>query len=712
MKTYNTLPKIAVATLFALLTACSQQGSQPQPAGKPAAPVKSPLVIPVPREFSAGSGVFRMSAATSIIYSGGPGAAEAAQYFHDLAKQDPEITAQAPREDDSESDSVSFKLVNETRDEWQGPESYTLVVKPNGVTVTAPTSAGLFYGGVTLWQLLTLVPPQGGVGQISALEIRDSPRFAWRGLMLDSARHYQPPEYIKKFIDNMAQHKLNVLHWHLTDDQAWRIEIKKYPKLTSVGAWRVPEGQAPQTDIDPKTGKPRLYGGFYTQDQARDIVAYAAARHIKVIPEIEMPGHASAAIVAYPELGVPGNRLTAVPSDWGVYENLFNVEDSTFTFLENVLTEVMDVFPSEFIHVGGDEAVKPQWEKSPRIQARMKEFGVKDAHALQGYFIQRMGKFIESKGRRVIGWDEILEGGVPPNAAIMSWRGVNGAIAAAKAGHDTVLSPAPDLYFDHWQSAGDLSPGRSNTLSLEMVYRFQPTPPSIPEDQRKHILGLQANLWTEMMRTNARVDYMTFPRISALAEVAWSPAERINWDDFQRRLDPQLHRYDRAGIVWARELQLQPLPKRRLSHDLEQCSDGYLLSLEDDAPLQGERAVFLVNISNPCWIWKAADLTGSKHLRAVVGQIPFNFQIGADAAKIPLYKPETPEGELELRLDNCDGPVLDKSFLARAATNYGLSELVPLDLKGKTGKHDLCLRFTRSKIDPIWVIGSLELVGN
>ncbi len=705
----NLLSKLSLMGLFALLTACAPGGDKRAAAPKPVA--KSPLVVPVPAEFSAGTGAFRVDAATVLVYSGGAGAAEAAKYFDELAQQDPQLTVRRPREDDSESNAISFVRVE--NDTSFGPEAYAIVAKPDGVTVKARTPAGLLYGAVTLWQLLTLATPQNGIGQIPALEIRDTPRFAWRGLMLDSARHYQSPEYIKKFIDNMAQHKLNVLHWHLTDDQAWRLEIKKYPKLTSVGAWRVPEGQAPRADIDPKTGKPRLHGGFYTQAQARDIVAFAAARNVKVIPEIEMPGHASAAIVAYPELGVAGAPpLKEVPSDWGVYENLFNVEESTFKFLENVLTEVIEVFPSEYIHVGGDEAVKPQWEKSPRIQARMKEFGIPDAHHLQGYFIQRMARFIESKGRRVIGWDEILEGGIPPNAAIMSWRGIDGAIAAAKAGHDTVLSPAPDLYLDHWQSAGDLSPGRSNTLSLEMVYGFQPVPASIPEEQRKHILGVQANLWTEMMRTEARVDYMTFPRISALAEVAWSPAERINWDDFQRRLDPQLRRYDKAGIVWAREVELRPLPLRRLSHDLDQCSDGYLLSLEDDAPIEGERAVFLVNISNPCWIWRGADLSGSRQLRAVVGQIPFNFQIGADAASIPLHKPETPEGELELRLDGCDGPPLDKSFLKRAASNFGLTELVPLDLKGTTGTHDLCLRFTRSKRDPIWVIGSLELAGS
>jgi len=292
MKSHTTLlSKLAVATLFAALTACSQQ--QPKSSARQAQ-VKSPLVIPVPREFTAGTGVFRVDAATPLIHSGGAGAAEAARYFDELAQQDPKLTVRRPREDDSESKAISFQLVN---DESYGPEAYSLLVNPDGATVKARTPAGLLYGGITLWQLLTLVQPQGGIGQVPALEIRDAPRFAWRGLMLDSVRHFQSVDYIKKFIDNMAQHKLNVLHWHLTDDQGWRLEIRKYPKLTSVGAWRVPEGQAPRTDIDPKTGKPRLHGGFYTQAQARDIVAYAASRNIKVVPEIEMPGHASAAII-------------------------------------------------------------------------------------------------------------------------------------------------------------------------------------------------------------------------------------------------------------------------------------------------------------------------------------------------------------------------------------------------------------------------------
>ena len=694
--------------LVMALAACGPAGGDhpPASAARPSGP--PPNIIPAPRDFTRGSGAFRIAADTPVIFSG-EGGEQAANFFIEHLKVTPEVVLQKPREGQPESKAVSFVQVTDAGFE---PEGYELVVGDSGATVKARTPAGLLYGAVTLWELLTVTPPQGGVAMIPAVTIRDAPRFAWRGLMLDSARHYQSPEYIRQFLDWMALHKLNVLHWHLTDDQGWRLEIKKYPKLTSVGAWRVPAGQAPLADIDEKTGKPRLYGGFYTQQQARDIVAYAAARGIRVVPEIEMPGHASAAIVAYPELGVPGNSLKAVPSDWGVYENLYNVEESTFTFLENVMTEVMTIFPDEYIHVGGDEAVKPQWEKSPRVQARMKELGVKDAHALQGYFVQRIGKFLNAHGRRIIGWDEILDGELPPGDTVMSWQGVKGAIAAAAAGHDTVLAPSPDLYLDHWQSPGDLSPGRSNTLSLQMVYGFKPVPEVIPDDQRKHILGIQANLWSELMRTDNRVTYMAFPRAAALAEVAWSPPERINWADFQRRLDPQLKRYDKLGIGWAREYNVEPRARRRVSHDLEQCGDGYVLSLEDDAPLEGERAVFLVNITNPCWIWRDADLTSIRSLRATVGQIPFNFQIGADAKKIPLQKPEDAAGDFEVRLDGCDKPPIATASLEPAQSNYGLTALPPISLGDVSGKHDLCLKFARASVDPIWVIGGLELIGN
>ena len=273
-----------------------------------------------------------------------------------------------------------------------------------------------------------------------------------------------------------------------------------------------------------------------------------------------------------------------------------------------------------------------------------------------------------------------------------------------------MLSPAPDLYFDHWQSPGDTSPGRSDTLSLEMVYRFNPIPEKIPEAQRKHVLGLQATLWSEMMRTEDRVTYMAYPRVAALAEVAWSPPERIDWRNFQARLEWQLRRYDNLGIRYGREVATNPGERRRVSHDLAQCGGGYVLSLEDDAPVEGERATYLVNITDPCWIWKGADLTKFGTMRVTVGQIPFNFQIGKDAEKIPLHKPRTASGELEVRLDNCEGAPVDSVSLESAVGRPSLTRLPDLSVADTQGQHDLCFRFTRSKIDPIWVIGSIELI--
>jgi hexosaminidase len=704
----NKILRIAVCSVFALTGACGKQ------APPKAVHVKVPFtgLIPAPAEITAAAGNFRVDATTDVVYSGGEGAAATAEYFAESTRRlRADFAFEKAGESAPGSGRIAFVLSDKARSNGElGAEGYELKVAPGGVTVTARTAAGLFYGAVTLQQLLTVKPVQTLAVDLPSLTIYDVPRFAWRGLMLDSARHYQSPEYIKQFIDWMAFHKLNVLHWHLTDDQAWRLEIKKYPRLTAVGAWRVPAGDGPQKDIDPKTSRPRLYGGFYSQDQVRDIVAHAATRHVTVVPEIEMPGHASAAVVAYPRLGVTDAPPKAVPADWGIYPTLYNVDESTFAFLQDVLTETMQLFPSEYIHVGGDEAKKDEWHASAKVQARMRELGVKDEQALQSYFIQRIEKFVNSKGRKIIGWDEILDSGLAPSAGVMSWRGIAGAVAAANAGHDTVLSPAPDLYFDHWQSAGDMSPGRSNTLSLKDVYLFNPEPASIGPGRRRHVLGLQANLWTEFMRTEARVTYMAYPRAAALAEVAWSPPERINWDDFQNRLGPQLRRYGALGISYARETPVSPGPRRRVSHDLEQCSDGYLLSLEDDAPVDSERAVFLVNISNPCWIWRAADLTNVKSIRATVGQIPFNFQIGEDAAKIPLTKPTTQEGEFVIRKDGCEGPVFASAPLAPAESNDGLTMLPPIVIDKTQGKHDLCFTFTRSKVDPIWAIGGLELV--
>jgi hexosaminidase len=342
---------------------------------------------------------------------------------------------------------------------------------------------------------------------------------------------------------------MNVLHWHLTDDQGWRLEIRKYPRLTSVGAWRAPATASP---LEP--ARAGAYGGFYTQADVRDLVAYAARRHVQIVPEIEMPGHAQAAIAAYPELGVaqPAATPLAVSARWGVHTHLFNVEPATFAFLENVLDEVMELFPSDYIHVGGDEAVKNEWQESAAVQARARALGIKDADDLQAHFTQEIGRYLTAHGRRLAGWDEILRPGLDRNAVVMSWHGTAGAHAAAAAGHDTVLSPWPTLYFDNRQSSLPTEvPGRLSVVSLEDVYRFEPRDLTLDESARHHVLGVQADLWTEHMQTEDRVLWMAWPRAAAVAELGWSLPERRNWRDFLRRLTPMFGRYTALGITYA-----------------------------------------------------------------------------------------------------------------------------------------------------------------
>jgi hexosaminidase len=680
-----------------LLAACSPKEA---PQGEAPAAIS---VIPAPATVAMSRGAFELTPTTPVRYSAGSPGEQVASYFADLMKRTRGVALVASAGETGGEQAVSFVL--QAREGSQVEEAYSLLVSPERIVVSSPSPRGLFYGAVTLWQL-------AADARIPALQIEDAPRFRWRGLLLDSARHYQSQHFIERLIDTMALHKLNVLHWHLTDDQAWRIEIKKHPKLTDVGAWRVPAGPAARADIDAATGKPRLYGGFYTQDQVRQIVAYAAARHITVLPEIEMPGHASAAIAAYPQLGVTG-KPSAVPADWGIYQNLFNVEESTFAFLEDVLDEVMELFPSEYIHVGGDEAVKNQWQSSARVQSRMRELGVKDEHALQSYFVQRMEKYLNAHGRRLIGWDEILEGGLAPNATVMSWRGIQGAVAAAAAAHDAVLAPAPTLYLDNRPLNTAFPPGRGPVVSVEDVYRFDPAPAALTEEQRRHILGVQANLWTEHVRTDDRAEYMFFPRAAAIAEVGWSRAERIDWKSFSARLPDQLARYRALGVGFAQAPEaVAERPGRRTSHELESCgSQRILLSLEDDAPVQGERAVFLVDLMNPCWIYRGADLSEVSAIAASVGQVPFNFQIGDDVKKIPLRKPRSPAGELEVRMDSCEGEKIATLPLAPAAKNYAVTELPPVAVAKRTGQHDLCFTFTQAAVDPLWVLDAVQLVG-
>ena len=435
--------------------------------------------------------------------------------------------------------------------------TYNMTVDANGVYITGDNETGVFYGIQTLIQLL---PVQGkkiitrpAQLKIPYVSIEDAPRFGYRGLHFDVSRHFFPVSYVKKYIDYIALHKMNYFHWHLTDDQGWRIEIKKYPKLTSVGGWR--DG----TIIGryPGTGNDNLrYGGFYTQEQIKEVVKYAADRYITVIPEIEMPGHSMAALAAYPQLGTWPDSVYKVSQTWGIngmFNNVLNPSEYTFNFLQDVLDEVMQLFPSSYIHIGGDECDKKWWHESAFCQQLMKEKGIKDENALQSYFIQRIEKYINSKGKKIIGWDEILEGGLAPNATVMSWRGEQGGIDAAKQNHDVIMTPGNPVYFDHTQSQNEDSVTIGGYNPIENVYAYEPIPKELNEEQAKHVLGAQANMWTEYMGNTRKVEYMLFPRLSTLSEVLWSPKENRNWDDFEKRLMGQFKRYDMWKVNYSKE---------------------------------------------------------------------------------------------------------------------------------------------------------------
>ncbi len=434
----------------------------------------------------------------------------------------------------------------------EGTEAYELSISNSSIQLTASSETGLFYAIQSLRQLFpTSIFSESRVETnwiVPCLEIQDAPRFAWRGAHLDVCRHFMPLEFVKKFIDLMALHKLNVFHWHLTDDQGWRLESKKYPRLTEVGAWRretmIGHGMNKNPEFD---GIP--HGGFYTQYEAREVVAYGLERHVTVMPEIEMPGHAQAALAAYPEFGNTGEKLE-VWGQWGVNENVFNPLEPTILFLQDILSEVLEIFPSTYIHVGGDECPKIQWEQSAAAQNLMRELEIPDEHALQSYFIGRMDKFLTAKGRRLVGWDEILEGGLTENATVMSWRGEEGGITAAKAGHDVVMTPEYATYFDHYQSENkELEPlAIGGFLPLEKVYAFEPVPPQLSELEAQRVLGAQAQHWTEYMKDAAQVEYMSFPRLSAFSEVVWSDLNSRNYDGFLERLKSQLERLDALRV--------------------------------------------------------------------------------------------------------------------------------------------------------------------
>jgi hexosaminidase len=437
-----------------------------------------------------------------------------------------------------------------------GPEGYRLEVTAGRAEITGGGAAGVFWGAQTLRQTLgpdafRRAPLRERAWQVPAQLVEDAPRFAWRGVLLDVTRHFMPKDGLLRFVDLLAAHKLNVLHLHLTDDQGWRLEIERYPRLTEVGAWRE------RTMVGPRQHpqwQERPHGGYYTQDDIREIVAYAADRHVTVVPEIDVPGHSQAAIAAYPELGnadVVDTSALGVWTSWGICENVLAPSDTVLEFYENVLTEVLALFPSEYVHIGGDECPKGQWRASPAAQARIAELGLAGEDELQSWFIRHFGGWLAARGRRLIGWDEILEGGLPPGATVSSWRGYAGGIAAARAGHDVVMCPDTHVYLDHRQADGDREPIPMGFVrTLEDVYRFEPVPPVLDAAERAHVIGAQANVWTEMMDSPRYVDYMAFPRLCAFSEVVWSPAAARDHEGFERRMDVHYRRLDALGVEY------------------------------------------------------------------------------------------------------------------------------------------------------------------
>ncbi len=522
-------------------------------------------IIPKPFEVTQpqkGNYTFKKKITWSSNFPSGANADAVFNYFADYMKKyySSEVVATKGKADIT---------VVSTRMPTGGALAYRLNVTKNGVRIEANFDESAFHAVQSLIQLLPVT--QAATTPIPYVAIFDKPRFEYRGMHLDVGRHYEPVWFIKKYIDYLALHKINIFHWHLTEDQGWRIEIKKYPALTTVGSKRNGTiiGRYPGKGNDNKP-----HEGFYTQEEIKDVLAYAKSRFVEVIPEIELPGHSSAAIAAYPSLSCFPNRTTSIPLNmvsmktvqeaqqgrvkfvqetWGVFDDVFCAgKEETFTFLENVLDEVVALFPSKYVHIGGDECPKTHWKQCPNCQKRMKELKLKDEHELQSYFIQRIEKYLNAKGKTIIGWDEILEGGLAPNAQVMSWRGEAGGIAAAKENHYVIMTPGSHMYFDHKQAANEDSVTIGGFTTVQKVYSYEPVPKELPESQWKFVRGAQANVWTEYMNNTSKVEYMIFPRMAALSEVLWTAKEKKDAADFEKRLLVQFKRYEMWGANYSK----------------------------------------------------------------------------------------------------------------------------------------------------------------
>ncbi|MEK0422709.1 MAG: hypothetical protein RLZ95_619 [Bacteroidota bacterium] len=518
-------------------------------------------IIPEPFHVAKGTGVFQFPKSVSI---NAPSSAK--EIADQIAKQFK--TASGKNVSFNKTDAnITLDII---KDDIIGNEGYTLNVNTNGIIISANTNAGLFYGWQTLQQIMPAAiyanTLQNNIQwQVPFVSIIDKPRFGWRGMMLDVSRHFFSKEDVKVFIDDMARYKYNRFHWHLTDDQGWRIEIKALPKLTSVGAWRADRKGKWMNITTPALDEPKTYGGFYTQEDIKEVVAYAKSKFIEVIPEIDVPGHSMAMLAAYPNLSTTPNYPYQVNAgdefmDWEginghptamIDNSLDPSNEEVFTALDKVMTEVAPLFPFEYIHMGGDENAKNNWEKSPNVQALMKKEGLKDQNEVQSYFVKRMQKIINSKGKKMMGWNEILQGGLTGDAAVMSWQGVKGGIEAAKQGHKVVMSPNDYNYIDYYQGEVTAEGKVYRGLRMKTTYGFEPVPEGIDPSL---ILGNQANQWTEQLQTMRKVQYMTWPRGLAVAETNWSPAEKKNWNNFTKKVESQFEKLDAADVVYAKSM--------------------------------------------------------------------------------------------------------------------------------------------------------------
>jgi len=503
-----------------------------------------PQIIPTPNEQIINQGFFVLNNSVGISYD--DTFKISGDFLQNFIQEGSDITL-------DDTDDIQF-ILDQTIENTEG---YKLDIQPYKITISAKTDQGAFYAVQTLRQLLPPGFENNSISEekisIQCMSIIDAPQFQYRGMHLDVGRHMFSVDFIKKYIDALAMLKMNTFHWHLTEDQGWRIEIKKHPKLQKVAAYRKETLIGHYSD-QPHQFDNKRYGGFYTQDEIKDVVAYAQSRHVTVIPEIELPGHAQAAISAYPNLGCTGEQVE-VAEKWGVFEHIYCSKDETFDFLEDVLDEVIELFPSDYIHIGGDEAPKTNWKTCNQCQDRIKTEGLKDEHELQNYFITRIERYLNSKGKQIIGWDEILEGGLAPNATVMSWRGTKGAVEAAKQKHNVVMTPTSHCYFDYYQSTNSDEPTAiGGYLPLEKVYDFNPIPSELNDEEAKHILGAQGNIWTEYMPTEDQVEYMAFPRILAMSEVVWSKNENKNYSDFTKRVEHFNKRLDALDVNYANHL--------------------------------------------------------------------------------------------------------------------------------------------------------------